>query len=453
MRAHRLTLALVLFAAMPAAAEDACLSGASLLTDEHALASLRDSTESACPCASYTGTAGHDRRAYQSCAGTALHAALDAGNLRKKCRRTATAVNRGAICGSGDVACGRVRATGRKPISCRLRPGSRCTDGAHFAQHACGGQTYCADVVDWTAGTCVDPRTDGPFAAGVRVITFTKPSVVDPSQQRTLDTVIWYPAPPGSGPLDTTYAGVRDAPLDGSRGPYPLLMFSHGSCGYPLQSTFFTPLLATYGFVVVAPPHPGNTLAEYPSCSSPQAIASSAQERPQDIIYVLDQMLAANGDAASPFFGAIDPARLGMSGHSFGGYTTYRDVALDARFKIAMPLAPAVPGSPALTIPSLNMIGQIDTYVSIPAVRTAYANASPPKFLVEIPNTGHFAFSNGCFPSPDCNPPTTLTQNEAHAVVLRWVLPFLELYLAGDTSFAPFLLPPAPPSVVLEAAP
>ena len=73
--------------------------------------------------------------------------------------------------------------------------------------------------------------------------------------------------------------------------------------------------------------------------------------------------------------------------------------------------------------------------------------------LVEIPNAGHFAFSNGCFPSPDCNPPTTLTQNEAHAVVLRWVLPFLEVYLAGDTSFAPFLLPPAPPPVVLEAAP
>ena len=440
------------FTLSSAVAQNKCLTGTSTLTDQRALVSLRGATETACPCASFTGAPGATASAYQTCARTVLTNAMTAGDLRKECKQTATAINKGAVCGSTKVACGRYTPKAKTPLSCKVKPASSCEDGKKYEENACTAETHCADVVDWTASTCVDVHANGPFAAGARVIRYTKSSVVTPSQNRVLDTVIWYPAPPGSGPIDTTYAGVRDAPLDGSGGPYPLLMFSHGSCGYALQSTFFTPLLATYGFVVVAPPHPGNTLADYPNCNTPQAIANSAQERPQDIIYVLDQMLAANDDSTSPFFGAIDPARLGMSGHSFGGFTTYRDVALDPRFKVAMPLAPAVRGSPVLTIPSLNMIGQIDTYVSIPAVRTAYANASPPKFLVEIPNAGHFAFSNGCFPSPDCNPPTTLTQNEAHAIVLRWVLPFLEVHLAGDTSFAPSLLPPAPPSVVLQAA-
>jgi len=56
-------------------------------------------------------------------------------------------------------------------------------------------------------------------------------------------------------------------------------------------------------------------------------------------------------------------------------------------------------------------------------------------------------------PSPDCNPPTTLTQDEAHAAVLRWVPAFLERQLAGDPGFAPFLTPPAPPGVVFQAVP
>jgi len=67
-------------------------------------------------------------------------------------------------------------------------------------------------------------------------------------------------------------------------------------------------------------------------------------------------------------------------------------------------------------------------------------------------NAGHFAFSDSCFPSPDCNPPTTLTPDEAHDAVRRWVLPFLEVYLAGDTSFSPFLAPATGPGFTFEQA-
>jgi len=339
-------------------------------------------------------------------------------------------------------------------------------------------------VVDWTAGTCADVRDLGPFAPGVRIITFTKQSEytycqggtgnctmapygpgcacgmasscqsgVCTQQSRALQTSIWYPAPPGSGPIDGGTGGVLDAPLDPSAGPYPLPMFSHGSCGYPNQSKFLTPLIASYGFVVAAPPHPGNTLSEFPACGTGQAQVASAIERPQDIVHVTDEMLAADLDPGSPFFNAIDEARIGMSGHSFGGFTTYLVIPLDARFITAMPLAPAVPGMPVLDVPSLTMLGQIDSVVNNPAIRNAYTNALPPKHLVEIKSAGHFAFSDLCFPGPDCNPPATLTQDEAHDAVLRYALPFLRVYLAGDESFRPFLAAPAGPGVVYQQEP
>jgi hypothetical protein len=119
-----------------------------------------------------------------------------------------------------------------------------------------------------------------------------------------------------------------------------------------------------------------------------------------------------------------------------------------------VPLAPAVPGThPVLTVPSLSMISTLDSYVNDDQVRMQYAAAAAPKYLVELHDTGHFAYSDGCFPSSDCNPPTTLTQDEAHVEVLRWVIPFLERYLKGDASFAAFFDPPVPPDETFEAAP
>jgi len=263
--------------------------------------------------------------------------------------------------------------------------------------------------------------------------------------------VIWYPTTKGAGPINGTYGAVVDAPLDNSGGPYPLVLFSHGSCGYPYQSTFLHPLLASYGFIIVAPPHPGNTIFELPACGTPANQAASFVERPQDMVFVLDQMLAANADSGSPFFGSIDADKIAMTGHSFGGLTTYLVQAIEPRVKVAIPMAPATGATSALTVPSLTMLGQIDAVVNVPGIRNAYTRSSPPKHLVEIANTGHYAFSNGCFPSADCNPPVTMTQAEAHNAVLRWQLAFLEVYLVGDPSYAPFLAAPPPPGFVLQS--
>ena len=443
-----LCLFVLAFAAVAAAQGD-CSTGASELGDQRALTALRAAIDAACPCPP-AGVATA-RRQYARCARQAIADALGAAKLRRECVSAARAIYRGATCGTNRVPCGSPPPAGESATCRRAAPSGRnVCDGA--GENACSALTHCGDVIDATVGTCIDPRQYGPYGVGVRTVRMTKDSVAAPGTERVLDTIVWYPIAAGSGPVDSKLKGVVDAPLDNSGGPYPLLMFSHGSCAYPYQSTFLTPLLASYGLIVAAPPHPGNTIFEIQTCSTPTVLVNSALERPADIIFATDQLLAAAADNTSPFFGAVDAQRIGMSGHSFGGFTTYAVATRDNRYRIAVPMAPAVPANQStLTVPSLTMMSELDSYVNNPAIDTAYGKASAPKMKVEVEHAGHFAYSDGCFPSPDCNPPTTLTQDEAHALVQRWVVPFVLRYLKGDQRFEPFLEAAPPPGVVVSA--
>jgi predicted dienelactone hydrolase len=440
------SIAFVLLAVGAASAADTCLQDPFALGDQRALAALRAATEAACPCAAATS-----RGAYQRCARGAVDDAIGTGALRPACRTAARRIARGAACGSTQVPCGRVRQTDLR-YDCSLSRATSCAGGTKVVRTACAAETHCADVVDWTAGTCHDVRALGPFAPGYRQVQYVKDSVLNPGTPRVLDTSIWYPAAPGSGPIDPATGGVTGAPVDPSAGPYPIVLFSHGSCGYPLQSKFLTPLLASYGFVVVAPPHPGNTLEEFPNCRTADAQLASFFERPADMTFTLDQIVAAAGDPGSFLAGVVDVDRVAMTGHSFGGLTTYRVQAADPRIDVAVAMAPAALGqSPKFTVPSLTILGNIDTVVNNDLSRAAYAASSPPKMLVEIEHAGHFAFSDFCFASSDCNPPVTLSSAEAHDAALRFVLPFLMRHLANDTSWLPLLEPPAQPGFLYTA--
>ena len=76
------------------------------------------------------------------------------------------------------------------------------------------------------------PTQPGPYGVGLRRITFTKRSETMPEQNRPLLTDIWYPAPPGAGPIDRRPGGKSNAPLAEELSNLPLVLFSHGSCGF-----------------------------------------------------------------------------------------------------------------------------------------------------------------------------------------------------------------------------
>jgi predicted dienelactone hydrolase len=287
------------------------------------------------------------------------------------------------------------------------------------------------------AAATPDVTAPGPYAVGRTTITFTKPSVTT-GDPRPLATVIWYPAEPGSG----TPAGSVLADALVKRGRWPLLLFSHGLCGVPMQSTFFTIRMASWGFVVAAPPHPGGELIDgFPQCV--QSLNDSFENRLPDIQFVIDQLLAANRQPGSRFARHLKPRRIGMSGHSFGGQTTMRVAAADPRVRAALALAPALYGDNVsalhVTIPTMIMTGDEDTLAPFDTnARPYYAELFGPRFLVEILNTGHSAFADPC--RQDCKP-GDLTQDEAHALVLRHAVPFLLRYVAGRHSVQALLAP------------
>src|SRR5262245_12016026 len=175
-----------------------------------------------------------------------------------------------------------------------------------------------------------DPTKPGRVAVGVTSLRFTTPSVAT-GATRVLDTRVWYPAVPGTG--TTTTLGARDARVQ--RGRHPLVIFSHGSRGIPEQSVFLTAALASRGFIVAAPPHPGSLLSDgLPACF-PSAVGS-LRGPPHDVSVVIDGMLVMSKDRESMSARHIAPRRIGMSGHSLGGMTTLLVAEQDARVRAAL---------------------------------------------------------------------------------------------------------------------
>jgi len=291
----------------------------------------------------------------------------------------------------------------------------------------------------------------GPYGVGVRTVTFTKPSVTHPNVQRSLGTSIWYPADPATASLDTHPGGVPNAPLAPGLARAPLVLFSHGACSFPYQNLFLTAFLPSYGFVVAAPPHPGDT----PVDPCRKDIVDAFVNRPADISFVIDSMLALSDTPDSFLYDTIDPARIGVMGHSYGGLTALRVSASDSRVIAGLALAPGayyVWGHTVddeiarITIPMMIQEGDLD--FATPFSRRARYNYDllrPPRYLVQIAGMGHTGFYDVCGLPENCSQPALLTQDEAHQLILRYAVSFLLQYVAGDRRFEPLLEPAAAP--------
>jgi predicted dienelactone hydrolase len=188
----------------------------------------------------------------------------------------------------------------------------------------------------------------GPFGVGVRGWTVTNPDQFDilhasagapgPRYDRPLPLLVWYPAviPAhtaelttysdvlGSGPGDPArpnlpfeFAGraLRGAAPDAGRGPYPLLIVSHGYPGSNVLLTNLTENLASKGYVVVAIQHTDSTHGDAAD------ISSTLLNRPLDIHFVLEQMAALGAKGSGSFLsGVVDAGNTALVGYSMGGY-------------------------------------------------------------------------------------------------------------------------------------
>jgi predicted dienelactone hydrolase len=126
------------------------------------------------------------------------------------------------------------------------------------------------------------------------------------------------------------------------------------------------------------------------------------QSRPADASFVIDQMIG--GDAGIK----IDANRIGMSGHSFGGWTTLKTLENDDRIRAILPLAPAGgangdnedPLSSALTfdwcqkVPALYIVSDLDSILPLSGMHDLCQRNPEPKIVVILENADHFHFND-----------------------------------------------------------
>lgn len=295
----------------------------------------------------------------------------------------------------------------------------------------------------------------GPHPVGTREFTIADPV-------RPLTVTVWYPAlnPNNENEVVTYRYGLFErpgrallnAPPDGANGPYPLIVFSHGLGGLRLQSVTYTEHLASYGFVVIAADHPGSAFADLLSGGRDGVVTSFAL-RPVEILREIAfvETLNAPGGALD---GAVDMNRIGVTGHSFGGYTTFSaagarldlrplkeacanastdiiscglvqqaevvararglsevpaglwPATTDSRIRAAVALAPSSgplfgkEGLAALDIPLMVIVGTKDraTPPDENAIPMYEGVSSQQKALVLLENAGHYIYVDKCTP-------------------------------------------------------
>ena len=294
------------------------------------------------------------------------------------------------------------------------------------------------------------PFAPGPYGVGVTTLH------VDDGRAagRTLPIEIWYPASITDSDPVTRYpvavgelvlaeiasplGAVRDAPLDRHGAPHPVIVFSHGYGGTRVQSVYLTEYLVTHGFVVAAPDHTGNTFAEVFTDTNLPAV-DLARLRPGDVSRTLDVLLERSARFPDDALGyAADERRVGVAGHSFGGFTTLRiagatidvDAATaicaqdpgeffcegwpgqeplpssqrDDRFLAALPQAPGGTrafelnqGVSDVAVPTMIQAGTIDTTTPFDEeALPVFDDLPPPAYLLALKGAVHFTFSDIC---------------------------------------------------------
>ncbi len=246
-------------------------------------------------------------------------------------------------------------------------------------------------------------------------------------RDRPLTVDVWFPIvePPSPEPHRYTFLpGVYyESPLAVSAadfaaiaadGPYPLVVYSHGSGGLRYIHSRYTETIASHGYVVAAPDHTGNTAVDLILQSTADPMVT-ALNRPDDVRAVIDELANPASAVAGGLDGHVDLERVAVTGHSFGGFTSYAVVGgyenpagatePDDRVDAVITLAPAAsaewltdPMLEAVDVPSLVFGATDDTSTPIdPNVTRPWAlTTGRPSYRVDLVSAEHQTFTDVC---------------------------------------------------------
>ncbi|MCE9577439.1 MAG: dienelactone hydrolase family protein [Deltaproteobacteria bacterium] len=343
-------------------------------------------------------------------------------------------------------------------------------------------------VVAACGGTDPDTSVEaaGAFAVGTAHVTLT-----DTARSRDLSTQIWYPATADAAaaattgfpieqledePRRTTYAGLlAAAPACPTRtahaalgaapaaGSFPLVMFSHCHNCTRFSEMTVAERLASHGFVVVAVDHQGNTVYDHLDGHDEALDTPYLMTRAADIRYALDQVLAGTAPIPADVAATVDPTRVGMFGHSFGGVTAGLVAQDDSRIKASLAIAapmdnPLIPGVMIenLHVPLMFIVAVEDnsiTEIGNKFIRKNFDEAVAPAWKIEVADAGHWSFSDvdgaadifmpGCGPAirqTDGTDFTYLDPATGRGIAAAYVTAFFQATLTDDEGARAYLM-------------
>jgi predicted dienelactone hydrolase len=262
-----------------------------------------------------------------------------------------------------------------------------------------------------------DPFIRGAFPVGVRTL-----DAVDTARGRAFSCEIWYPASARQAGGDLAaetqdsfihplfkvthrQTALRDA--ESEPGIYPLIIFSHPSLSHRRSATFLCPHLSSHGYVVAALDHSEVIAKEL----GPQRDETLEQRnarwqavidsRVPDVRFLLDQVLCTTLSSGLQ----VDAARIGIAGHSLGGWTALAMPEVEPRIRSIVALAPGGASNPrpgilpaTLTfawngdIPVLFLVAEDDVFLPLSGMYELFARTPASKQMVVLRRADHAHF-------------------------------------------------------------
>lgn len=254
--------------------------------------------------------------------------------------------------------------------------------------------------------------------------------------------------PTSGGSLDETDIYYPIVPEENTENTdFPIALMLQGAFVDQADYTNYASTVASYGFVVVVPNHERTVL----NPETGELVTGFVAEQ-QQVNDTLDHLVAENTNPSSPIAGLVDTTKLGLLGHSFGGFvglniiqdicfplicfdsfeqpselkagiffgTNYRN--LDGSF------VPIDNGN----IPTGLIAGSLDGVSTLDETEATYNQIqNPPKVLITVEGANHYGITNEDNLEREPIRPT-LEQAVATETIGRWSGLFLRAHLEED---------------------